>query len=102
MDKPPKSGKGKRNKSGPYADPDKVPAGGRARQRVQQHQNSRGLEDQTEATGAFSESVESMDDSTLADVADQPSDELEDNENNDEKSKPAENKNEESNSPKDE
>lgn len=63
MDIPPKSGKGKRKKTGPYKDPDQIPPGGRARERILQHRKARGLGDQLEATGVFSESVETTGDS---------------------------------------
>lgn len=101
MDKPPKSGKDRRKKNEPYGDSDQIPAGGRARERILQHQKSRGLEDQTEATGEFSESVESIDDAITEQSANCPGDDIEGEGKGDEHPKSANCEDEESKSQQD-
>ena len=62
MDIPPKTGKGKRKRTGPYADSKRTPPRGRAQERILQHRKARGLDDQLDATGEFSESVATEED----------------------------------------
>ena len=55
--KRPINGKGRRKKTGPYGNAGQVPDGGRARERLLQDREARGLEDPAKAMGEFRESA---------------------------------------------